>query len=193
MSTTPRSPRQQGTPTSQTPNGESVNPRIERIVAGYQKEILKNLENEYHTRTSFSDKLADRIASFGGSWSFIVGMAFVLVLWMLWNSSGLTPFHFDPEPYILLNLILSFLAAFQAPIIMMSQNRQASRDKQEAGIDFALNYRAERNTEDMQGHLHRIEKDLAEIKRLLQAGQKEVRQEQNPGPADLKGFPEPGL
>ncbi len=190
MSTTPRSPRQQGTPTGQTPSVESISPHIEHIVAGYQKEILKNLENEYHTRTRRADKLADRIASFGGSWNFIVGMAFALVMWMLWNSSDLTPLHFDPEPYILLNLILSFLAAFQAPIIMMSQNRQAARDKQEAGIDFALNYRAERNTEDMQGHLHRIEKDLAEIKKLLQAGREEQGRRQNNaeeaphGPAD---------
>ncbi len=181
MPTTPHHPRQ-APATGQTPNAESINPRIERIVAGYQKEILKSLENEYHTRTCFSDRLADRIASFGGSWSFIVGMALVLAVWMLWNSSGVTPFHFDPEPYILLNLILSFLAAFQAPIIMMSQNRQAARDKQEAGIDFALNYRAERNTEDMQGHLHRIEKDLAEIKKLLLAGREEEgRRENNAG------------
>ena len=188
MPTTSRRP--QGAPTGQAPSAESISPRIERIVTGYQKEILKSLENEYHTRTCFSDRLADRIASFGGSWSFIVGMGLVLALWMLWNSSVFTPFHFDPKPYILLNLILSFLAAFQAPIIMMSQNRQASRDKQEAGIDFALNYRAERNTEDMQGHLHRIEKDLAEIKKLLLAGREEQGRRQNNageashGPAD---------
>ena len=180
MPTAPHRPRQ-AAPASQTPSVESVSPHIEHIVAGYQKEILKSLESEYHTRTSFSDRLADNMAAFGGSWSFIVGMAFALALWMFWNSSGFTPFHFDPEPYILLNLILSFLAAFQAPIIMMSQNRQAARDKQEAGIDFALNYRAERNTEDMQGHLHRIEKDLAEIKKLLQAGREEGRQHDNAG------------
>ena len=178
MSTASRHP-QQSSPAGQTPSVESIAPHIERIVAGYQKEILKSLEHEYRTRTNLSAKLADGIASFGGSWTFILGMALALALWMFWNSTGFTPVHFDPEPYILLNLVLSFLAAFQAPIILMSQNRQASRDKQEAGIDFALNYRAERNTEDMQGHLHRIEKDLAEIKKLLRVEREEDLRQSN--------------
>jgi uncharacterized membrane protein len=71
-------------------------------------------------------------------------------------------------PFILLNLCLSFIAAFQAPVIMMSQNRQAERDKHEAVIDFAINYKAEQEVDDMQHHLHQIEKDIAEIKKTLE-------------------------
>lgn len=84
---------------------------------------------------------------------------------MLFNTLALTKsFHFDEPPFILLNLCLSFLAVFQAPIIMMSQNRQAARDKNESIVNFAINYRAVEEVDDMQGHLHRIEED--EMKRF---------------------------
>jgi uncharacterized membrane protein len=89
-----------------------------------------------------------------------------LAIWIIWNTLQFT-YHFDSPPFILLNLILSFIAAFQAPIIMMSQNRQASRDKNESVIDFAINYKAEQEIDDMQSHLHRIEKELSEVKALL--------------------------
>lgn len=72
-------------------------------------------------------------------------------------------------PFILLNLCLSFVAAFQAPVIMMSQNRQASRDKHESIIDFTINYKAEQEIDDMQSHLHWIENELLEVKKLLLA------------------------
>ena len=93
----------------------------------------------------FGDRLADRVAAIGGSWGFIIGFAVVLVAWMLLNSGvmaklGLT---FDPYPYIFLNLMLSMLAAIQAPIIMMSQNRQAAKDRLAASLDFEVNLRAE--------------------------------------------------
>jgi len=75
--------------------------------------------------------------------------------------------HFDVSPFILLNLILSFLAAFQAPIILMSQNRHAEQDKQETIIDFALNYKAGQDVNDIQDHLHRLEDDIQQIKEML--------------------------
>lgn len=154
--------------------------RIERLVSNYEQHILSHLESEYAKRTTRGDRIADKVAAFGGSWKFIFIFGVFLVLWMLINMLALTKaIHFDEPPFILLNLILSFIAAFQAPIIMMSQNRQSARDKQEAIIDFSINYKAEQEIDDMQGHLHRIEAgfssfrnevrdELAEIKKLLQ-------------------------
>ncbi|WCK56033.1 DUF1003 domain-containing protein [Aneurinibacillus sp. Ricciae_BoGa-3] len=145
--------------------------RIDRLVDHYEKSILTHLNDAYVRKTTKADRLADQISAFGGSWRFIICFALFLALWMVWNTVSFTR-HFDPEPFILLNLILSFIAAFQAPVIMMSQNRQAARDKQEAIIDFAINYKAEQEIDDMQSHLHRLEEDLKEIKQLLQARDK---------------------
>ena len=91
-----------------------------------------------------SERLADRVASVGGSWGFIMGFGAALALWMGWNVAtrgfGLA---FDPYPFIFLNLMLSMLAAIQAPVIMMSQNRAAKRDRKAAEHDYIVNLRAE--------------------------------------------------
>lgn len=148
--------------------------RIDRLVSEYESNILKQLNAQYTRQTTKADRLADKIAAFGGSWKFIIAFASFLFLWLLWNTISLTAIaHFDSPPFILLNLILSFIAAFQAPIIMMSQNRQAARDKHEALIDFSINYKAELEIDDMQSHLHRIEKQVAEIRQVLLVLQKE--------------------
>ena len=93
-------------------------------------------------RDSFGDRLADRVASFGGSWTFIILFGLVLVTWTLGNEL-LRGRAFDPYPFIFLNLMLSMLAAVQAPIIMMSQNRQAAKDRAEAEHDYEVNLKAE--------------------------------------------------
>ena len=99
--------------------------------------------HEQHNITlTFGQKAADKIASFGGSWNFIGIFAFVLVTWMaynVWTFYHITPDAFDPYPFILLNLVLSCLAAIQAPIIMMSQNRQADRDRHQSQADYVTN------------------------------------------------------
>ncbi|MFD1677110.1 DUF1003 domain-containing protein [Alicyclobacillus fodiniaquatilis] len=147
---------------------ESDAKRIDRLVDNYESRIMMHLDEEYIRRTKWTDRLADRIASFGGSWPFITTFAIALALWILWNTVLPTAsLRFDRPPFILLNLCLSFIAAFQAPIIMMSQNRQAARDKSESVIDFAINYKAEQEIDDMQSHLHRIEGKLYEIEKLL--------------------------
>ncbi len=94
--------------------------------------------------TTFWTRLADRVAAIGGSWGFIGGFGLALFLWMGVNLA-LTPFKhaFDPYPFIFLNLLLSTLAAIQAPVIMMSQNRQAAKDRLTAEHDYAVNLRAE--------------------------------------------------
>lgn len=153
------------------PINESDAKRIDRLVNNYEKSIMMHLDEEYIRRTKWTERLADKIARFGGSWSFILIFAIALVVWVLWNTLALThPLHFDRPPFILLNLCLSFIAAFQAPIIMMSQNRQAARDKHESVIDFAINYKAEQEIDDMQSHLHRIEGKLQELDQLLRTG-----------------------
>lgn len=150
------------------PINESDAKRIDRLVNNYERSIMLHLDENYVKRTKWTDRCADRFAKFGGSWSFIVVFATVLSIWIVWNVVQLTsPWHFDGPPFILLNLCLSFIAAFQAPIIMMSQNRQAARDKHESVIDFAINYKAEQEIDDMQSHLHRIEGKLLEMDRLL--------------------------
>lgn len=148
------------------PLSESDASRIDRLVNEYEDRIMYHLNETYEKTTSASDRLADRIASFGGSWPFILLFACFLLAWMILNTVPLIG-RFDPPPFILLNLILSFIAAFQAPIIMMSQNRQAARDKHEAIIDFAINYKAEQEIDDMQSHLHRIEAEVTAIKHML--------------------------
>lgn len=140
--------------------------RIDDLVDSYEKIIMSRVDNEYVKTTKWPDRLADRIAAFGGSWTFIIMFAVFLAVWIIVNTIPIF-FHFDAKPFILLNLCLSFIAAFQAPIIMMSQNRQASRDKHESVIDFAINYKAEQEIDDMQGHLHRMEKEIGEIKSML--------------------------
>jgi uncharacterized membrane protein len=145
--------------------------RISRLVDNYEKSILSHLDDEYIRKTTWADRLADRISSFGGSWKFIIFFSLFLGFWTIWNSLSFTK-HFDSKPFILLNLILSFIAAFQAPIIMMSQNRQAARDKHESVIDFAINYKAEQEIDDLQSQLHRIQDELRTITQLLQDTQR---------------------
>ncbi len=109
-----------------------------------QELLSKNINAEYDRRLTAGERLADKIADFGGSWKFIGIFAAVLVSWMLVNSIALFwKKPFDPYPYIFLNLILSCLAAVQAPIIMMSQNRQESRDRLQAEHDYRINLKAE--------------------------------------------------
>ena len=95
------------------------------------------------TSRTTGEKAADAVASFGGSWSFIFSFCTILVIWMAVNVSGLLSGPFDPYPFILLNLLLSCVAALQAPIIMMSQKRQEEKDRQRAENDYMVNLRAE--------------------------------------------------
>ncbi|HZN02887.1 MAG TPA: DUF1003 domain-containing protein [Candidatus Polarisedimenticolia bacterium] len=92
---------------------------------------------------TFGERLADQVATFGGSWTFIIFFLLVLLAWIALNTWALAAQAFDPYPYILLNLLLSCLAALQAPVILMSQNRQAAWDRQRAEEDYEINLKAE--------------------------------------------------
>lgn len=107
----------------------------------------------------FADRAADSMTEAMGSWSFIIVFAIIIGLWIALNIYGWVQ-QWDPYPFILLNLALSTISAFQAPIIMMSQNRQADRDRIAAKYDYAVNRKTEREVANMQ-------KDLDEIKEML--------------------------
>ncbi len=109
-----------------------------------QQEILsRNPEEDLQAGLTIGQRVADRVAAFGGSWRFITLFAVVLFLWIAVNSAALIIRPFDPYPFIFLNLILSCLAAIQAPVIMMSQIRQEARDRLHAAHDYQVNLKAE--------------------------------------------------
>ncbi len=105
--------------------------------------LAKDINREFESQLTLGQRLSDRIADFGGSWAFITSFMFILVIWIIINSSALLSRHYDPYPFILLNLILSCMAAIQAPVIMMSQNRQESKDRLRAEHDYQVNLKAE--------------------------------------------------
>ncbi|MCE2743050.1 MAG: DUF1003 domain-containing protein [Fluviicola sp.] len=105
--------------------------------------ITEKLNIELENEFTFGERLSDKIAEFGGSWSFILSFLFFMMLWITANVVLLANKGFDPYPFILLNLILSCLAALQAPIIMMSQNRQEQKDRKRAENDYKTNLKTE--------------------------------------------------
>src|SRR5207248_3323934 len=109
-----------------------------------QHEILSaDIEKQFEKKLTFGERLSDRIAEFGGSWKFLITFGAVIVVWIGANAVLLATRAFDPYPFILLNLVLSCLAAIQAPVIMMSQNRAESRDRLRAENDYKVNLKAE--------------------------------------------------
>lgn len=117
---------------------------VARHVAA-RKHIARNVATEFDAHPSFGQRAADRVAAFGGSWTFVGLFAGCVLVWVLLNSALVLRQGqaFDPYPYILLNLFLSMLAAIQAPVILMSQNRQAEKDRLSAGHDYEVNLKAE--------------------------------------------------
>ena len=124
--------------------GELTALELEVLKGLQEHEILtRNPEAEFASALTVGQRLADRMAGFGGSWSFILVFGCILLVWTLVNSYVLAARPFDPYPYILLNLVLSALAALQAPVIMMSQNRQEERDRLRALHDYQVDLKAE--------------------------------------------------
>lgn len=117
-----------------------------------EKTVIKALKNKHSvlpqyeddaSQITFGQRVADKVAEFGGSWTFIISFMFFLVLWISANVFLLSNKGFDPYPFILLNLILSCIAALQAPVIMMSQNRQEEKDRQRSKNDYMVNLKSE--------------------------------------------------
>jgi uncharacterized membrane protein len=116
--------------------------KVVRHIAG-RKHIARNTTNLLDETTTRGQRAADAVAHFGGSWTFIGIFAAIMVAWVVLNSFILAGYRFDGYPYILLNLFLSMLASIQAPIILMSQNRHAEKDRIDAGHDYEVNLKAE--------------------------------------------------
>ncbi len=154
---------------------ENLNEQEKRIVESiiHRGQISRNLNRERQDTRTFGEAVADRVAAFGGSWTFIIIFASVLVGWVVLNSYILLNRGFDPYPYILLNLFLSMIAAIQAPIIMMSQNRQEAKDRQNAEHDYEINLKAELEICAIQEKLD----DLSQQKwqNLLEIQQQQIR------------------
>lgn len=141
---------------------------------GDRKYISRDTNREFETKLTFGQKLADKVASFGGSWTFIILFGAILLSWVLLNSFILVRRGeaFDPYPYILLNLFLSMLASLQAPVILMSQNRQGIKDRLDAAHDYEVNLKAELEILS----LHEKLDDLRESKweELIKIQQKQI-------------------
>ena len=135
-----------------------------------EETVARNVEAAWDDKRSIGEKSADIVADFGGSWKFIGLFFAVLVLWMAFNIWAATRTVFDPYPFILLNLVLSCLAAIQAPIIMMSQKRQEAKDRLRSENDYRVNLKAEleiRHLHEKMDHLiNRQWERLAEIQQI---------------------------
>ncbi|GJE72658.1 DUF1003 domain-containing protein [Methylorubrum podarium] len=135
-----------------------------------QDTIAENIEEDYDEHRTFGERVSDGLAAFGGSWAFLISFALVLVTWMAVNVTIGDTKAFDPYPFILLNLVLSCLAAIQAPIIMMSQSRQDKKDRLRSNNDYRVNLKAEleiRHLHEKMDHLVTKQwQRLAEIQQI---------------------------
>ncbi len=144
--------------------------RDRRVIARIARRVrtARDVNHEFDERLTFADRLSDRVAAIGGSWAFIIAFGIFLVLWAGLNSVVLVRHAFDPYPYIFLNLLLSMLAAIQAPVIMMSQNRQAAKDRLATALDYEVNVKAETAIAELHEKLDLLS---AKLDRLAAAGQ----------------------
>jgi len=127
----------------------------------------KTWHQQHVDQRTFGQRVADSTARVIGSWPFIIGQTIAVIAWVILNVTAVIR-RWDPYPFILLNLMFSVQAAYAGPILMMSQNRQAERDRYQAQADFDTNVKAESEIEDIQAHLHGIEETLARIERGTQ-------------------------
>jgi CRP/FNR family cyclic AMP-dependent transcriptional regulator len=137
----------------------ALNPRLAALDQILQQTVSRNSSQEFEKTLTFGQKIADKVADTMGSWTFIIGQAAVLTVWAIWNSiPGV--FHFDPYPFIFMNLALSCQAAFAAPVIMMSQNRHSAKDRMAAEIDHQVNVKAELGIDKILKRLDSLESRL---------------------------------
>jgi len=152
-----------------------------------QELLSRNTNSDFRDQLTFGQRMADKVAEFGGSWKFIICFAGVMFTWIIINTLVYFWTSFDPYPFILLNLALSCLAAVQAPIIMMSQNRQESKDRMRAEHDYRVNLKAElevRQINEKIDHLithqwqrfHMIEQQVRLIEELIPRKEEEKKE-----------------
>ncbi len=159
-----------------------------QVIQSVSKNTMISTEvEEDEQEITFGQKLADKVAEFGGSWGFIIFFMSFLVVWILLNVFWLSNHGFDPYPFILLNLILSCIAAIQAPVIMMSQNRQEEKDRERAKKDYKINLKSELEIRELHEKIDHLiihyQQDLLEIQKtqidLLENILHNVKKEEN--------------
>lgn len=138
------------------------------VVSSISKNTMLTRETEDDERDlTYGQKIADKVAEFGGSWTFIISFMVFLLIWIAFNVFWLANKGFDPYPFILLNLILSCIAALQAPVIMMSQNRQEEKDRERAKKDYKINLKSELEIRELHEKIDHLiinyQEDLIEI------------------------------
>ena len=167
---------------------ETLTERERRVLrrTSSRKTVSRDANASFDDTLTFGQRMADRVARFGGSWAFIICFGLFLLLWTGVNLS-LGRSAFDSYPFIFLNLLLSMLAAIQAPVILMSQNRQASKDRLDAAHDYEVNLKAEIEimalhekldqfrTREMEALLAKQEEQIALLTRLVRAGEAGAR------------------
>jgi uncharacterized membrane protein len=146
--------------------------------------VTRNANVEEAEQLTVGQKIADHVAAFGGSWTFIILFSVIIGVWIALNSVALSRHPFDPFPYILLNLVLSTLAAFQAPVIMMSQNRQAAKDRIKSDLDFEVNRKAELEVANLHRKLDRMYDRVQERWGEQEKQRKQAEKLDNKGPND---------
>jgi len=152
--------------------------RDRRVIARVARRVhtARNVNQVFEQNLSFGDRLADRVAAVGGSWAFIVGFCAFLLAWAFVNAVVLAG-AVDPYPFVFLNLLLSMLAALQAPIIMMSQNRQAAKDRLAAALDYQVNIKAESSIAELHDKVDRLTALLAEERERREAERFAIEEE----------------
>jgi uncharacterized membrane protein len=136
---------------------EQLPDRDRRVIVRVARRLrTRNLNQVFEERLTIGQRMADRVAAVGGSWGFISGFGIFLVAWAMINGVLLVRHSLDPYPFIFLNLLLSMLAAVQAPVIMMSQNRQAAKDRLAAALDYEVNLKAEIAIAELHAKLDRL-------------------------------------
>ena len=145
--------------------------RDRRVIARVARRVhvARNLNQAFEERLTFGQRLSDRVAAVGGSWAFIMGFGAFLIAWAVLNGVVLAAHAFDPYPFVFLNLLLSMLAAVQAPVIMMSQNRQAAKDRLAAALDYEVNVKAETSVAELHDKVDRLQAQIDSLLALQRA------------------------
>lgn len=148
---------------------KKINQQLSHILAKNTYQVV-DVNRQLENSLTFGQRVADAVARFGGSWAFIISFVSIMLIWMLLNVLQLFGLHFDPYPFILLNLFLSMVAAIQAPLIMMSQNRAAEYDRLQAVNDFRVNSKSEEEIRVLHSKVdHLIQQDepnMLEIQKM---------------------------
>ena len=141
---------------------------IDLIELLVEEQIAVNIEKVEESKMTFGDRVADRLSEIAGSWTFIIGFSIFLITWIIINGLILVEKAVDPYPFILLNLLLSCLAALQAPIIMMSQNRQAKKDTLRNQNDYRTDLKSELILEDLHDNINELIKNQRKIIKYIE-------------------------